>query len=206
MSAEPPTVAALYVETGGVYFGLPDVEPWDEARDARLYAGPWPVVAHPPCNRWCKPLAFLNEARYGHKVGDDGGTFAHALETVRRFGGVLEHPAYSAAWDRFGLPRPARYGWAQSIDDPGFATEVDQHSYGHPCQKTTWLYYIGPNPPSLRWQYAPNGLPVISLLYGSPKLRATGRQVIRHAEASRTPEAFRDVLLGMARTAALTPA
>lgn len=27
------TVAALYVETGGVYFGLTDVDPWDEARD-----------------------------------------------------------------------------------------------------------------------------------------------------------------------------
>lgn len=34
------TVAALFVETGGCYFGLPDVDPWDEARDARLYAGP----------------------------------------------------------------------------------------------------------------------------------------------------------------------
>jgi hypothetical protein len=43
-------IAALYVETGGVYYGLPDVDPWDEARDARLYDGPWPVVAHPPAN------------------------------------------------------------------------------------------------------------------------------------------------------------
>lgn len=33
-------VAALYVETGGSYYGLPDVDPWDEARDARLYNGP----------------------------------------------------------------------------------------------------------------------------------------------------------------------
>ena len=33
------TVAALYVQTGGCYFDLPDVDPWDEAQDARLYAG-----------------------------------------------------------------------------------------------------------------------------------------------------------------------
>ena len=39
------TVAALYVETNGSYFGLPGVDPWDEPRDARLYAGPHPVVA-----------------------------------------------------------------------------------------------------------------------------------------------------------------
>ena len=36
-------IAALFVETGGCYFGLPDVDPWDEARDARLYAGPHPA-------------------------------------------------------------------------------------------------------------------------------------------------------------------
>ena len=45
-------IAALYVQTGGAYYGLPDVDPWDEARDARLYAGPHPVVAHPPCGQW----------------------------------------------------------------------------------------------------------------------------------------------------------
>lgn len=33
-------ISALYVETSGAYFGLPDVDPWDEARDARLYQGP----------------------------------------------------------------------------------------------------------------------------------------------------------------------
>jgi len=41
-------IAALYVQTGGSYYGLSDVDPWGEARDARLYAGPHPVVAHPP--------------------------------------------------------------------------------------------------------------------------------------------------------------
>ena len=100
-------IAALFVQTGGCYFGLPDVDPWDEARDARKYAGPWPVVAHPPCSRWCK-LAGLVEARWGHKRGEDGGCFKSALESVRRFGGVLEHPAYSDAWPTFALPEPNR--------------------------------------------------------------------------------------------------
>lgn len=38
-------IAALFVQRGGVYFGLDDVDPWDESRDARRYAGPYPVVA-----------------------------------------------------------------------------------------------------------------------------------------------------------------
>src|SRR5690242_17269022 len=33
--ARPMTVAALYVEKGGVYYGIEDVDPWDEERDAR---------------------------------------------------------------------------------------------------------------------------------------------------------------------------
>ena len=49
-------VAALYVQRGGAYFGLPDVDPWDEERDARLYPGPHPVVAHPPCSCCGTPL------------------------------------------------------------------------------------------------------------------------------------------------------
>jgi hypothetical protein len=45
-------IAALYVEKNGCYYNLPSVDPWDIERDARLYRGPWPVVAHPPCQRW----------------------------------------------------------------------------------------------------------------------------------------------------------
>jgi len=33
------TVAALFVETGGSYFGLPGVDPWDEAREIPGYPG-----------------------------------------------------------------------------------------------------------------------------------------------------------------------
>lgn len=98
-------IAALYVEKGGVYYGLPDVDPWDEERDARLYDERFPVVAHPPCNRW-STLAAQVETRYGYKQGEDGGCFEAALRAVQRCGGVIEHPAHSSAWSHFGLPRP----------------------------------------------------------------------------------------------------
>lgn len=87
-------IAALFVDRAGIYASVPGVDTWDESRDARLYAGPHPVVAHPPCTRWCR-LAGLVEARWGYKRGDDGGCFASALASVRKWGGVLEHPAYS---------------------------------------------------------------------------------------------------------------
>ena len=54
-------IAALFVATGGVYFGLPGVEPWDIKADARGYAGPFPVVAHPPCQLWVNFAAFPSE-------------------------------------------------------------------------------------------------------------------------------------------------
>ena len=202
-------VAALYVETGGVYAGCPDVEVWDEGRDARNYPGPWPVVAHPPCARWCM-LAPLVQSMHGYEIGDDGGTFAAALDAVTRWGGVLEHPAHSLAWSRFALPAPARYGWAQSLEKPGWATEVSQVAYGHPCRKRTWLYYVGPEPPALDWS-EPEAVASVSD-FGPGNARHRGldwklhSEGIQYAEASRTPEAFRDALLAMARTAALTPA
>src|SRR5262249_22368153 len=122
-------IAALFVQTDGAYFGLPGVDPWDEPRDARAYGGPHPVVAHPPCGRWCKPLAKVNQTRYGHKIGDDEGRFAAALENVRRYGGVLEHPANSYAWDHFELQRPKRGSW--QFDGTFWVTEDSQSAYGH---------------------------------------------------------------------------
>lgn len=136
------SVAALFVQTDGIYFGLPDVDPWDEARDARLYDGPYPVVAHPPCSTWCQ-LASVNEARWGKQIGDDGGCFATALDAVEEYGGVLEHPAYSLAWAAFNLPRPQRGSWQRDLWHYGWVTEVSQSAYGCPARKRTWLYYFG---------------------------------------------------------------
>lgn len=190
-------IAALYVQKGGCYFGLPDVDPWDEARDARLYDGPWPVVAHPPCSRWCQ-LAHVNQARYGHKVGDDGGCFAAALASVRRWGGVLEHPAWSYAWPAFGLPVPTAGGWTPELFGEGWVCEVSQRAYGHRARKLTWLYYIGGRPPPpLDWS-RPEPEATVSFLtnHGGGDLPRLSKR-----EASASPQAFRDLLISIARTA-----
>jgi len=191
-------IAALYVQTGGAYYGIEDVDPWDEARDARLYAGPWPVVAHPPCARWCR-LAGMIEKRYGHARGDDGGCFAAALEAVRTYGGVLEHPARSEAWPAFNLPIPRRGGgWIGSLEDPGWSTWVDQGFYAHALAKGTWLYAVGVPLPELRWGVSPAG----RLPHRDPSMSATDRTRLTIP----TPPAFRDVLIAMARSAERVPA
>lgn len=191
-------VAALYVDPDGIYSGMPGVDAWGEERDARLYAGPHPVVAHPPCSRWCQ-LASVNEARWGAMIGDDGGCFKAALAAVRKFGGVLEHPAYSLAWVEFGLPVPGHGGWTQAIGDPGWTTAVSQVAYGHDARKRTWLYAVGCELPARDWAEPPARGQVGSGPHpGNKELR------LQAGKSSATPESFRDVLLAMARSARVT--
>ncbi len=215
-------VAALYVRRNGCYYGLPDVDPWDEARDARLYAGPHPVVAHPPCSRWCR-LAGLVEARWGYRRGDDGGCFASALAAVRTWGGVLEHPAYTDAWAAFGLPVPPRHGGWQRGFCGGWTAHVEQWRYGHRAKKATWLYAYGTDLPALRWGYqhdsagwgvawrdgakreaayqarrAPTAL--VSWC-GNHVSTNEQRPRLSKKEAIATPQEFRDLLLALARSA-----
>lgn len=191
-------VAALFVDPAGMYSGLPDVEAWGEDRDARKYAGPWPVVAHPPCNRWAMPMAKVNQTRYGHKIGDDGGCFDHALWCVQMFGGVLEHPAATWAWKAFGLRRPERGRWVTA--GIWWVTEVSQSAYGCKARKRTWLFAnIRGNPPELDWSDLP-GTHAVSWLHNPDGTRSTKPRISKR-EASATPPAFRDVLLAIARSA-----
>lgn len=193
-------IAALFVQRNGVYWGLPDVDPWDEARDARLYAGPHPVVAHPPCSRWCR-LAGLVEARWGHKRGEDSGCFESALRSVRTWGGVLEHPAYSDAWSAFDLPKPPRHGgWVRGMCG-GWSAYIEQGRYGHVAKKATWLYAFGVELPALRWGHVPDQRAQALVSWCRNHNPHDTRPRVGKREASRTPIEFRDVLLGMARSA-----
>jgi hypothetical protein len=205
VSKLPRIVAALFVAPRGVYADLPGVEPWDEARDARRYGGPHPVVAHPPCARWCR-LAGLVEARWGHRRGDDGGCFAAAVSAVREFGGVLEHPAYSDAWRAFDLPvPPTGGGWVRGIDG-GWSCYVEQWRYGHPAKKATWLYCYGLAPPPMRWGLLADqnsmkaGNQRRPSWCGNHVSSEERRPRVGKAAASATPLEFRDALLSMARS------
>lgn len=192
-------IAALFVIEKGPYFDMEGVDPWPESRDARLYAGPYPVVAHPPCSRWCR-LAGLVEARWGHKKGDDGGCFESALRSVRAYGGVLEHPAYSDAWKAFGLNRPPRQGgWVKADEFGGFTCHVEQVRYGHRAKKSTWLYANGVELPELRWGASPDSQPSVMVSWcrnhsDDPRPR------IGKKEAAKSPPEFRDLLISIART------
>ena len=129
MTAELRTVAALYVDARGVYPKMGGVVCWTSDLDARLYDGPHPVVAHPPCGPW-------GNLRRQYQ-GNEHDCGPRAVEQVRKFGGVLEHPARSELWRHCYLPKPG------ARDAHGFTVQIDQCDWGHVARKPTWLYMVG---------------------------------------------------------------
>ena len=202
------TVAALYVQSDGCYADQPGVEVWDITRDARTYRGPHPVVAHPPCQRWGRFWHGSTRKPHQFELGNDDGCFEAALTAVVTFGGVLEHPADSHAWARFGINRPPRSGGWVFGGFGGWTCHVEQGWYGHFSRKPTWLYAIGCDLTDLRWGRGEQRLhPVALERHGYEKARRIGMAAMiggkdktRIREA--TPPAFRDLLLSIARTAA----
>lgn len=201
-------IAALFVETDGCYFGVDGCDPWDEQRDAKLYAGPWPVVAHPPCQRWGRFWHGSTRKPHQFRLGDDKGCFKAALAAVRANGGVLEHPADSHAWGPspgFNLIKPKRFkGWTVVDEYGGRSCYVEQGHYGHMSRKPTWLYAVLRDFPELNWTRGEQRLHPIALeRYGYAKARrigmtamvgGKGKTKIRNA----TPLPFRDLLISIA--------
>jgi len=206
------TVAALYVETSGSYFGLPGVDPWDEKMDARLYDGPHPAVAHPPCQRWGKLWAgqplWIKRTGQRKIKGDDGGCFAAALASVRKWGGVLEHPWGSHAWPHFGLNVPPRAGgWISADHEGGWTCCVEQGRYGHYARKPTMLYAVGVGLPELDWGISEPSFPQAAIdKHGLAYCKRAGELAFKGGGKDSsprigTPEPFRDLLISMARSA-----
>lgn len=195
-------IAALFIEPDGIYAKSLGIDAWCELRDARLYAGPYPVVAHPPCQRWGRFWHGSTRKPHQYELGADGGCFAAALDALAAFGGVLEHPCDSHAWKHFGLTPPPRHrGWiwtrppikfAIATADDGAVTKVpngrqggewwtcyvEQGHYGHMSRKPTWLLTQGltlSQLPQLNWTRGEQRLhPTALARYGYEKARRIG--------------------------------
>lgn len=207
------TIAALFVEAGGIY-DRPGVDAWDITRDARAYAGPHPVVAHPPCERWGRYWFGGPSCRVRKVKGDDGGCFASALASVRTFGGVLEHPAASAAWKAHGIMAPLHHGgWVVADAVGGWTCHVEQGHYGHRARKATWLYAVGIELPSLTWGPSKATVRIDEGFHSAEErrrhrgARTAGDAIERmgHRERLATPSAFADLLIAMARSVSRAP-
>lgn len=114
-----PRVAALWVSERGPYWRMePAVQCWGRFRDANLYAGPWPIVAHPPCGPWGKYRHNCHQRR------EDG---IRAMALVERWGGVVEQPVGSQL---FALHAGG-----------GRMERIMQGAWGFPSPKPTLLYW-----------------------------------------------------------------
>ena len=203
-------IAALYVETNGCYFGLPSIDPWDEQRNAKLYDGPHPVIAHPPCQRWGKMWmgspSYVARTGIRKKKGDDEGCFAAALASVRKFGGVLEHPYGSHAWPHFGLSKPSRKGgWIKADEFGGLTCCVEQGRYGHWMRKPTLLLYYGKaTPPELDWGVSAPNYPQWAIdRYGIERVKRMGEIAFKGGGTDSThriatPDKFKELLIALA--------
>lgn len=182
-------VAVLFARRDSVYKALAGVDAWDEDRDARRWPGGAPVVAHPPCRLWAKLRQFA-------KASDpemERGLAVQAVERVRRWGGVLEHPRESTLWARCGLPTPGR----APDQHGGWTAEIRQCDWGHKAEKRTWLYIVGCHPdrlPAIPPRGEPSG--VVKPQRGIPR---DHRKIITKAEREHTPPALAEWLVELAR-------
>jgi hypothetical protein len=161
-----------------------------------------PVVAHPPCSRWCR-LAGLVEARWGHKRGEDGGCFAAALAAVRTVRRRARAPGLVGRLGRVLLARSRTRegGWVDGYICGGWSCYVEQGRYGHVAKKATWLYAYGVELPELRWGHDPDQRSKALVSWCGNHVKSGERRPrVGKAAAARTPTEFRDVLLAMARS------
>lgn len=170
-------VSVLFARSDSVYFSL-GCDVYDIHRDARNFSGPSPVVAHPPCRAWGRLRTF---AKPRH---DEKDLAFFAVDCVRRFGGVLEHPASSTLWNAASLPSP---GLRDSFG--GFTFPILQSWFGHPAPKPTWLYICGLNP---------SDLPPIPFELGIPPGRVAN---LSRSAREHTPPLLASWLLSVAASA-----
>lgn len=168
-------VAVLFARKTSHYKTFAGADVFDAERDARTYAGGAPVIAHPPCRAWGRLRQF---AKPRH---DERDLALWAVCQVRKWGGVLEHPAGSLLWEAAGLPQPG-----ERDEFGGFTLPVFQSWWGHRAPKATWLYIVG---------IEPRELPPLPFELGVPPGRIEN---MGKAEREATPPQFASWLIELA--------
>jgi hypothetical protein len=123
-------VTVLFCQKNSIYKRM-GCNVYDEDRNSLSWMGSEPAIYHPPCRLWSK-LKHLSTADPIEKY-----LALWAVNKVRSYGGILEHPAYSSLFNFMNLPKPG------NTDEYGFTIEIDQFNYGHLARKKTWLYICG---------------------------------------------------------------
>lgn len=186
-------VAALFVRADSVYKRMRGVDAWDIERDARKWPGGCPAVVHPPCRSWGRLRQFAKPR------DDEKALGPWAVDQVRRFGGVLEHPAESTLFAHCRMPRPGQF----PDEFGGYTIQIDQFHFGHRAEKSTWLHIVGVDP---------DDLPPIPVREGSPThcVRPTKSYPrlpsITKAEREHTPEPLAHWLVAVAQLCERTTA
>lgn len=184
-------IAVLFARADSVYKQLPSCDVWDADRDACKWGGGVPVVAHPPCRAWGRLRAFAKPRP------DEKDLARWAVVQVRKFGGVLEHPAGSTLWPDQGLPNPGmRDVWG------GWTFAAPQKWWGHKAEKATWFYIVG---------CEPFDIPPVPLVLGEAayvvqsRKRTDHRPHITKAEREETPLSLALWLVELARRCKVKP-
>lgn len=100
--------------------------------DALNFKKTYPAIYHPPCRSWSRLRGLSKRLPVEHWFA------LWSLIRVRRYGGILEHPASSLLFNKYIIRPGAGYDeWG------GFSVCVDLHWWGFPAVKRTYLYFVG---------------------------------------------------------------
>lgn len=113
-------ISVLCINPISVYHSIPNLDLWDEQRNAYRFTGSNPVITHAPCAQWSRMKAFSNP-------DPEQKQLAHfCCDQVERNGGIFEHPQGSSFFKERGI-KPT--------------ISIDQFWFGFPARKRTWLYF-----------------------------------------------------------------
>lgn len=193
-------VAVLFCRSDSIYKKMPNVDVYDQQRDALTFPGGMPIVGHPPCRAWGQMRGLANPPPGERELA------IWCINQIRANGGVLEHPRASLLWKEMNLPTGKKKDkWG------GFSISVDQSWWGHRARKNTMLYICGIRPKDI--PPIPMSLKVIEFSISSnSKTRAYRRKhnlpylaEVTKAEREHTPEKLAEWLIELARNTTPPP-